>query len=84
VYVSPAQAEMLVGVAQQVIRHWAETGRVRSATKRLYSAGHLVVRTADVIEAAVVDGRIRLADVVEPMLWPQPCETCGVRPPAGP
>ncbi len=67
-YLTPAQGGMLTGVDPETITAWAEQGRIRSATKRLYSPGHLVVRTADVIEAAVVDGHCALAEILEPLI----------------
>jgi hypothetical protein len=67
-YLTPKQGEMLTGAPVDLITEWAATGRIRSATKRLYSTGHLVVRTADVIGAAAADGYCSLAEIIEPIL----------------
>jgi hypothetical protein len=75
-YLTPRQAEMLTGAPSDSITGWVEVGRIRSATKRLYSTGHLVVRTADVIEAAVVDGYCSLADILEPIISKRLCRCC--------
>ena len=78
IYLTPAQGRMLTGAPEDKIRQWAATERIRSATKRLYSSGHLVVRTADVIEAAVIDGYCTLAEILEPFIDDR-CSTCGRR-----
>ncbi len=76
VYLTPAQGRMLTGAPEDKIRQWAATEQIRSATKRLYSTGHLVVRTADLIEAAVSDGYCTLAEILEPIIDDR-CDTCG-------
>ncbi|MCH7583704.1 MAG: hypothetical protein IH941_00925 [Acidobacteria bacterium] len=76
IYLTPTQGRMLTGAPEDKIRQWADSGRIRSATKRLYSPGHLVVRTADLIEAAVIDGYCTLAEILEPIIDDR-CHTCG-------
>lgn len=75
VYITPGRAELLTGVPEQVVRGWADSGRVRSATKRLYSSGHLVVRTADVLAVAAADYRFDLAEILDPLM--SRCSCCG-------
>lgn len=74
-YLTPRQGEMLTSVPVATILEWAETGRIRSAIKRLYSPGHLVVRTADLIGAAITDGYRSAAEILEPDLTR--CPRCG-------
>lgn len=78
IYITSRQAERLTGVPVDMITAWADSERIRSTIKRLYSTGHLVLRTADVIEAAVVDGYCSLAEIIEPIIDDR-CAECGQR-----